>query len=109
MEETLTFVLPNEFFIWIAAKTLANSNFDLVLTEYYEKRQESRLKNKKTHLNDVNLIESALSIISNLPLPLDWISSTKPSLTGPLSLLFTPLLSPLFLPSSFAQLIALVP
>ena len=109
MEETPTFALPNEFLIWVAAKALANSNLDLVLTKYYKERLESRLKNRETHLNDVNSTESAVSITSNLPVPLDWISSTKPSLTRPFPPLLTPPLSPLSLPPSSAQLIAPVP
>ncbi len=71
MEETLTFKLPNEFLIWVAAKALANSNFDLVLTEYYEERLEPQLKNRKTHLNDIHSTKSAVSIKSNLPVLLD--------------------------------------
>ena len=42
-------LLPNEIFICVAAKFLANCNFGLFLTEYYKERLESQLKNKETH------------------------------------------------------------
>lgn len=46
MEKILTFILSNEFFIWVAAKFLANYKFNLLLIKYYKERLEPQLKNR---------------------------------------------------------------
>ena len=79
IEATPTFALPNQFLVWVAKKVLAQSDLDLVLTEYYKERLESRLKNRETHTNGLILTESTNS--TGLRIPTDWIPCTKPSST----------------------------
>ena len=52
MEATPTFALPNQFLVWVAKKVLVQSDLDLVLTDYYEERLESRLENRETHTTE---------------------------------------------------------
>ena len=96
MEATSIFALHNQFLVWVAGKILLHCDLDLVLTEYYKERLDSRLKNKETHMNKNNSTESnVFSLPTHLPVPIDWISSLKPSSTRlPFSFL-TPSLSPL--------------
>ena len=44
-----TFELPNQFLVWVVQKVIVQSDFDLLLTEYYKERLKSRLKNRETH------------------------------------------------------------
>lgn len=79
-------------------KGLAQSDLDLLLIEYYKDPLESQLKNRKTNINDDNLIESTTSIIqTHLLILINWIPPIKPLSTTPsfLFLIFFP--SPLFL------------
>lgn len=47
----------------MAKKVLAQSNLDLIMTEYYKDRLESQLKNCETNINENNLTELIASII----------------------------------------------
>ena len=78
MEATPTFALSNQFLVWVAKMVLAKCDIDLVLTEYYKERLESRLKIRETHLNENKLIEFTVLNTPNLPVPSDWTSTTKP-------------------------------
>ncbi len=72
IEATPTFALPNKFLVWVAGKILLHCDLDLVLTEYYKERLDSRLKNKETNMNEDNPIESTLlSLPTHLPVPID--------------------------------------
>lgn len=97
MEAAPTFMLPNQFLVWVAKKVFAQCDLDLVLTEYYKKRLESRLKNWETHAN-----ESTDS--TELQIPIDWISCIKLSSTRPISFPLSPLLSSLSLFPNIALL-----
>ena len=100
IEPAPTFELPNQFLVWVTKKVLAQSDLDLLLTEYYKERLESQLKNRETYMNEDNSTESTiLSLPTHLPVPIDWISSSKPSSTRPPFPLPTLPLSPLSLPS----------
>ena len=52
IEPAPTFELPNQFLVWVAQKVIAQSDLDLLLTEYYKESLESRLKNRETHTID---------------------------------------------------------
>lgn len=107
---TPTFALSNQFLVWVAKKFLAQSDLDLVLTEYHKERLESRRKNRETHMSEDNSTGPTVSTTTTyLPAPIDWISSEKPSSTRPPFPLPTPPLSPLSLPSSSTQSITPVP
>ena len=104
MEATSTFTLPNQFSVWVGKKIFAQSDLDLVLTEYYKKRLESRLKNRGTHTNEKNSIESiVLSLPTHLPIPSNWVLTSKPSSLRPPFPLLTPPPSLLSLPSQLTQ------
>ena len=107
MEATPTLTLPNQFLVWVAKKVLAQSDLDLVLTEYYKERLESRLKNRETHANGLILTESTES--TRLQIPTDWTSYTKPSSTRPTSFPLSPPLSPLSLSPNVALLPSTAP
>ena len=90
----------------MAKKVLAQSDLDLVLTEYYKDRLESQLKNRETSINDDNLTKSTASIIeTHLPVPIDWVPLAKPSSTRPFFPLFIPPSSLLSLSSLSTQAI----
>ena len=107
MEATPTFALPNQFLVWVAKKVLAQSDLDLVLTEYYKERLESRLKNRETHTNGLILTESTDT--TGLRIPTDWNSCTKLSSTRPFPFAPSLPLFPLFLSSNVAPLPATAP
>ena len=77
MEATPTFALPNQFLVWVAKKVLAKCDLDLVLTEYYKERLESRLKNRERHTKKP--VPNKLTEPTGLQLPTDWTPCTKPS------------------------------
>ncbi len=100
IKPTPTFELPNQFLVWVALKVLTRSDLDLLPTEYYKERLESQLKNKEIYMNKDNSTESTvLSLLTHLPVPIDWISFLKLSSTKPLFPLPTPLFFPLSFPS----------
>ena len=82
--------------VQVAQKFLARSDLDFLLTEYYKKRLESQLKNRKTHR--INHILTEPTELIGLRLPTDWTSNINP-LSAKL-FLFTPPPSPLSLPLS---------
>ncbi len=61
----------------MAQKFLARSDLDLLLIEYYKKRLELQLKNKKTHTTNHILTEP--TELTRLRLLTDWTSNIKPS------------------------------
>ncbi len=79
IEATPTFTLPNQIQVCVAKKVLAKGDLDLILTEYYEERLECRLKNRKTHMNEDNSTQPTVLSTPNLPIPSNWILTTKPS------------------------------
>ena len=97
MEAAPTFTLPNQFLVWVAKKVFAQCDLDLVLTEYYKKRLESRLKNREKHAN-----ESTNS--TKLQIPIDWISCIKLSSTRTISFPPSPPLFSLSLSPNIALL-----
>ncbi len=100
IEPAPTFEFSNQFLVWVSQKVLERSDLDLLLTEYYKKRLESQLKNKQTHMNEDNSTESTVLLLpTHLLVPIDWISSSKPSSTRPLRPLPANPLSPLFFSS----------
>ena len=92
METVPIFVLANQLLVWVVGKVLVYYNLDLVLTEYYKKRLDFQMKNKKTYTNEDKLTESIVLNILNLSVPFAWISTLKPSSTRPLFPFFTLLL-----------------
>ena len=71
VEATRIFTLPNLFLVWKAKKNLVKCDLVLVLTEYYKKRIESRLKNRKTYMNENNSTVPIVLSKPNLLIPSD--------------------------------------
>ena len=91
--------IDNQFLVWVAKKVFAQSDLDLVLTEYYKERLKSQLKNRKTHTNEQNSTESIVLLLpTHLFIFFDWISTLKLSSLRPPFPLLTPPPSPLSLP-----------
>lgn len=82
----------------MAKKILAQSDFDLVLTEYYKERLEFQLKNRGINTNKKKLIESIVLLLPiHLPIVSNWISTLKPLSLKPSVFLLIFLSSFLFL------------
>lgn len=64
MEATLIFTLSNQFLVQVVKKLPAQSDLDLILTEYYKDKLESQLKNKKTHMKKEHLTEFTILSLS---------------------------------------------
>ncbi len=101
IEETSTFTQSNKFVIWLAIKTLANFNLDLLLTEYCKKKLESWVKNKNTCINSHILTwrteMTDLTESTRLRLSTDWTVNTKSSFTRSPYILSSSPISPLLL------------
>ncbi len=82
-------MLPNQFLVWVAQKVLAQSDLDLLLTEYYKERLESQLKNREKYTTDHISTES--TELTGLQLLTDCSSNIKP-LSAKSFLLTLPLL-----------------
>lgn len=104
MEVIPTFTLPNQFLLWVVKKVFVQSNLDLILTEYYKKRVQSQLKNRKTHKNGLILTES--TNLTGLQIPTDLTPYIKPSSTKQSLFLLSPPFFPLFLPLNVAPLLS---
>ncbi len=48
-----TFKLPNQFLVWVAQKVIAQSDLNLLFTEYYKERLESQLKNREDTIDHI--------------------------------------------------------
>ena len=107
MEAIPTFTLPNQFLLWVVKKVFVQSDLDLILNEYYKKRVQSQLKNRKTHTNGLILTES--TYLTRLQIPTDLTPYIKPSSTKRSLFLLSPPFFPLFLPLNIAPLLFISP
>lgn len=104
IEVISTFILLNQFLVWVTKKILIYYDLDLVLSKYYKERLGFQLKNKEIYTNENNLTKTTeLLLLTHLFIIINWISFSKPSTKRSPFLLLISSPSPLFFLSLSSQ------